>query len=96
MRESKRSVFSNAQALNQIALTDDEEKQVQDIFDMMRDYEQKLAAVDAENVDIMVHVSPMQNIFREDVRSQPFAREDLLAGAPAHSDDSWQVPRVVK
>ena len=27
---------------------------------------------------------------------QPFTRESLLEGAPERSEDSWQVPRVVK
>jgi Asp-tRNA(Asn)/Glu-tRNA(Gln) amidotransferase C subunit len=41
-------------------------------------------------------VLPMTNILRADQRSQPFAREALLQGAPQRTGDSWQVPRVVK
>ena len=93
---TKRSVFSNAQQLNQIALTDDEEKQVSDIFDMMKQYETELQNTDTENVEAMVHVMPMENVLREDVRKQPFTRESLLEGAPERSEDSWQVPRLVK
>ena len=93
---AKRSVFSNAQQLNQLALTEDEEKDVESIFGMMKEYESRLAAVDTEGVESMVHVMPMQNVLREDVRIQPFTRESLIEGAPEHSEDSWQVPRVVK
>ncbi len=94
--QAKRSVFSNAQQLNQLSLTEDEEKIVEDIFGRMKPYEQALAAVDTDGVEAMVHVMPMQNVLREDVRNQPFTRESLLEGAPSRSDDSWQVPRVVK
>ncbi len=94
--QNKRSTFSNAQQLNQLALTEDEEKTMQDIFTFMNANEEKLKAVDTENTEIMVHVMPMKNVLREDVRSQPFARADLLKGAPEHSEDSWQVPRLVK
>ena len=94
--QGKRSAFSNAQQLNQLALTEDEEASMQAIFSMMSENEKKLAELDTENVDIMVHVSPMQNVLREDVREQPFARDDLIAGAPEHNDDSWLVPRLVK
>lgn len=94
--QSKRSTFSNAQQLNQLALTEDEEKIMHDIFGMMSAQEEKLKNTDTENVDIMVHVMPMKNDLREDVRSQPFAREKLIEGAPDHSEDSWQVPRLVK
>ena len=94
--QNKRSTFSNAQQLNQLALTDEEETVMQGIFTAMRESEQTLAACDTDGVEEMVHVMPMTNVLRDDVRHQPFAREDLLKGAPARSEDSWQVPRLVK
>ena len=92
----KRSTFSNAQQLNQLALTEEEETRMQEIFKAMGEKEQLLVSVDTENVEQMVHVMPMTNVLREDVRQQPFSRERLLEGAPARSEDSWQVPRLVK
>ncbi len=92
----KRATFSNAQQLNQIALTEKEEAVMQGIFQTMSEKENRLAAVNTENVEEMVHVMPMVNVLREDERRQPFARESLLQGAPARSEDSWQVPRLVK
>jgi len=92
----KRSTFANAQQLNQIALTEQEEETVQGIFEAMRESEARLAAVDTEGVEEMVHVMPMVNVLREDERRQPFSRESLLSGAPERSEDSWQVPRLVK
>ncbi|MBR6728645.1 MAG: aspartate--tRNA ligase [Clostridia bacterium] len=93
---NKRSTFSNAQQLNQLALTEEEEKIVQSIFGAMNEKEAILKETDTEDVEPMVHVMPMTNVLREDVRSQPFARESLLEGAPERSEDSWQVPRLVK
>ena len=93
---AKRSTFSNAQQLNQLSLTESEETVMQGIFDAMREQEKALAACDTEQVEAMVHVMPMTNVLREDVRKQPFTRESLLAGAPERSEDSWQVPRLVK
>ncbi len=92
----KRSTFSNAQQLNQIALTEDEEKVVQEIFGAMSEKEKALTEISTEGIEPMVHVMPMTNVLREDVRHQPFTRESLLEGAPERSDDSWQVPRLVK
>ncbi len=94
--QGKRSTFSNAQQLNQITLTEEEEKRVQEIFATMKEKEKILTETDTENVEPMVHVMPMTNILREDVRNQPFTRESLLEGAPDRSEDSWQVPRLVK
>ena len=92
----KRSTFSNAQQLNQISLTEEEENVMQGIFKDMAEKEAKLKDIDTENVQEMVHVMPMTNVLREDVRKQPFSRESLLEGAPERSEDSWQVPRLVK
>jgi aspartyl/glutamyl-tRNA(Asn/Gln) amidotransferase C subunit len=69
---------------------------MQGIFASMTQKEEALKSVDTENVEEMVHVMPMTNVLRDDVRVQPFAREDLLKGAPERSEDSWQVPRLVK
>jgi len=94
--QTKRSTFSNQMELNQLSLTEDEENKVQGIFAMMHEKEAILSTVDTENIEEMVHVMPMTNVFREDVRMQPFTRESLLSGAPERNEDSWQVPRLVK
>ena len=95
-RSEKRSTFSNSQQLNQLSLTESEENDMQNIFKMMKDYEDELKTVDTENVEEMIYVMPMTNVLREDERKQPFTRESLLEGAPERSEDSWQVPRLVK
>ncbi|MBQ3118449.1 MAG: aspartate--tRNA ligase [Clostridia bacterium] len=94
--QGKRSTFSNAQQLNQLELTDEEETVMQGIFASMKDDEAALKNIDTENVEEMVHVMPMTNVLREDERKQPFTRDSLLEGAPERSEDSWVVPRLVK
>lgn len=95
-RSEKRSTFSNAQQLNQLSLTEKEESDMQNIFKMMKEHEDALKDIDTENVEEMIYVMPMTNVLREDVRKQQFTRESLLEGAPERSEDSWQVPRLVK
>ncbi len=95
-RSEKRATFSNDQQLNQLSLSEKEESDMQEIFKMMKSHEEALKDIDTENVEEMVHVMPMNNVLREDVRDQKFSRESLLAGAPERSEDSWQVPRLVK
>ena len=94
--QGKRSTFSNAQQLNQLSLTEDEESIMQGIFAKMSENEKIFANCNTENTEEMVHVMPMTNVLREDVRKQPFTRESLLEGAPERNEDSWQVPRLVK
>ena len=93
---AKRSTFSNAQQLNQLSLTEDEESVMQGIFAKMNESEKILADCDTTDAEEMVHVMPMTNVLREDARKQPFSRESLLEGAPERNEDSWQVPRLVK
>ena len=92
----KRSTFSNAQQLNQLELTEAEEGVMNSVFAKMSESEAKLKDIDTENTEEMIYVMPMTNVLREDERKQPFTRESLLEGAPERSDDSWQVPRLVK
>ena len=92
----KRSTFSNAEQLNQLQLTDAEETVINGIFAKMSESEAKLKDIDTENTEEMIYVMPMTNVLREDERKQNFTRESLLEGAPERSDDSWQVPRLVK
>ena len=92
----KRSTFSNAQQLNQLSLDENEETVMQNIFKAMSESEAALKDIDTTNTEEMIYVMPMTNVLREDVRRQNFSRESLLEGAPERSDDSWQVPRLVK
>ena len=84
------------ESLNEFRLTDAEEQKAMELFRFMENEAAELQGVDTQNVDVMVHCMPMTNIFREGVREQAFTREELLGGAPEHSDDSWIVPRLVK
>lgn len=84
------------QELNELRLTEAEADKMLSIFNEMSKSEKLMSHIDTESVDIMVHVQPLTNILREDVRDQKFSRESLLEGAPEHTDDSWQVPILVK
>ena len=84
------------ESLNEMRLTPDEQTAMLSIFRRMENYEAALQEIPTENVEVMVHVMPLTNILRDDVQQQPFTRESLLEGAPEHTDDSWQVPRLVK
>jgi aspartyl-tRNA(Asn)/glutamyl-tRNA(Gln) amidotransferase subunit C len=91
-----RDTLIGLQKQNQLELTEDERSRVLEFFSVLGAEEKKLAAVDTENVEPMVHLHPMHNIFREDVPLQRYSREDLLKGAPEHTDGYWQVPRLLE
>lgn len=83
-------------SVNQLSFTDDEKKQMKAVFSDMAKAEEEITKLDTENTEAMVYVRPMTNIIREDKQIQKFDRADLLQGAPQSTEDSWQVPRLVK
>ena len=88
--------LTGLEQLNEIRLTENEETKVIAVFEEMYKNEALLEQINTDDVEIMVHVMPLENVLREDVHKQNFSRESLLEGAPEHTDDSWQVPRLVK
>ena len=88
--------LSALESLNEMRLAPDEQTAMLSIFQRMESYEAALQEIPTEDVEVMVHVMPLTNILRDDVQEQPFTRESLLEGAPEHTGDSWQVPRLVK
>ncbi len=93
---STKSKLDALESVNEITFTADEKKAMEKIFGDMKKNEEALEKVDTENVEAMIYVMPMTNVLRDDKREQPFERKDLLAGAPQSTEDSWQVPRLVK
>ncbi|MBQ6540474.1 MAG: Asp-tRNA(Asn)/Glu-tRNA(Gln) amidotransferase subunit GatC [Oscillospiraceae bacterium] len=89
-------ILTALESLNEFRLTDAETAKAMEVFAMMDREVEELQNTDTENTEVMVHCMPMVNVFREDVREQPFTRESLLEGAPERSEDSWVVPRLVK
>ncbi|MBQ3136903.1 MAG: aspartate--tRNA ligase [Clostridia bacterium] len=94
--QTKESKLRGLEQVNELQFTDEEKKNMQNILDTMAKKEAELSAVDTDSVEAMVYVMPMTNVLREDARKQTFDRKDLLAGAPQSTEDSWQVPRLVK
>ena len=82
--------------LNEIAFTESEKERMIADFEFMASEEELLKNCGTDDVEPMVFVLPLVNVLREDKRIQEFSRESLLNGAPEHTEDSWQVPRLVK
>ncbi len=93
---TKEKWLNDLESVNELAFDSAEKKKMQKILDAMGKKEAELDKINTDNIESMVYVMPMNNVLRDDGRSQPFARKDLLEGAPQSTEDSWQVPRLVK
>jgi len=59
------------------------------------EYFAKLNEVDTSGVPPMTHVTPVVNVFREDLVREGLDRELTLKNAPARQEGSFVVPRVI-
>ena len=91
-----REILRRLELLNQLRLTETEKEEFLSFFAERERDTASLEALDTANVERMVHVMPIMTVVREDVVSQPFAREDLQRGAPETDEGYWCVPRVVE
>ena len=91
-----RDTLVGLEQLNQLTLTPEEQDDMLAFFAAREADWDTLAQVDTADVERMVHVRPMVNVLREDIPSQPFSRDDLLAQAPESMNGYWQVPRVLQ
>lgn len=88
--------LKSLEEVNQLKFNSEESEEVLNLFAQMELKEKGLEKIDTVNQESVVYVMPIYNVLREDERVQNFSREDLLKGAPQASEDSWQVPRLVK
>ena len=84
------------EAMAKLTLNEDEREWALAAVARLEDRFASLAAVDTENVEPLVSVLDMENVFREDVAAQLVSREELLAAAPEESDGYWQVPKTLE
>lgn len=89
-----KDILIRLEKLNQLRLTEEQCAETLAFF-AEREAEMLALGIDTADVERMVHVMPLVNVLREDRADEPFAREDLQAGAPQADEGYWQVPRTV-
>ena len=81
--------------LAQLELTEDEKRQAKDDMRGMLAYVDKLKELDTKGVEPLIHVNPVQNVFRDDVVTGKDCSEQMLAGAPEKKNKMFVVPRTI-
>ncbi|MCI9540582.1 MAG: Asp-tRNA(Asn)/Glu-tRNA(Gln) amidotransferase subunit GatC [Lachnospiraceae bacterium] len=82
--------------LAKLELSEEEKEQAKQDMEKMLDYIGQLNTLDTEGVEPMSHVFPIQNVFREDIVTNPDGSEEILSNAPAKKDRSFMVPKTVE
>ena len=81
--------------LAKLELNEEEKEQAKADMGKMLDYIDKLNELDTSKVEPMSHVSPVKNVFREDVVENGDGGEATLANAPEKRDRAFVVPKTV-
>jgi aspartyl-tRNA(Asn)/glutamyl-tRNA(Gln) amidotransferase subunit C len=84
--------------LAKLDLNDQEKEQAKTDMSNMLDYIDKLNELDTDAVEAMSHVSPIYNVFREDIVQERTLedREKILHNAPKQKDGCFVVPKTVE
>ncbi|BDD89079.1 Asp-tRNA(Asn)/Glu-tRNA(Gln) amidotransferase subunit GatC [Desulfofustis limnaeus] len=81
--------------LARLQLTEAQLRQMTGQLDTILSYVDKLSELDTEGVAPTTHALAASNAFREDRVAPSLPRQEALANAPQHNDESFIVPRVI-
>jgi aspartyl-tRNA(Asn)/glutamyl-tRNA(Gln) amidotransferase subunit C len=81
--------------LASLKLTDAEKKKFSNQMGTIIKYIEKLSELDTENVEPTAHVLGLNNVFREDVATEPLTDQSLINDSPAHSKGHYEVPKII-
>lgn len=81
--------------LAQLILDDDsKERLVHEMGDILN-YMDTLNELDTDDIEPMMHVLDLANVYREDVVTESLSHEEVFKNAPKHEGDYFLVPRIL-
>ena len=82
--------------LARLELTAEEQALFQGQLEGIVKYVEKIASVNVDGVEPMMHGRRLVNAFREDVVRPSLDKETALANAPKRVDDEFLLPKIVE
>ncbi len=81
--------------LARLAFTEEEKKTFTRQLNQILEYMEKLNQLDTTNVEPLLHVVELSNVFREDKVRPSIPAEEALKNAPAKTEKFFKVPKVI-
>ena len=81
--------------LARLKLTDAEKKRFSNQMGTIIKYIEKLNELDTENVEPTAHVLGLENVFRDDIATNPLPHQDPINDSPAHSKGHYEVHKII-
>ena len=82
--------------LARLQFSDEEKEGLKTDLAQMIGFIEQLNELDTEGVKPLLHMSPRENVFRDDIVEGSISREEALLNAPAKNDLFFLVPKVIK
>ena len=79
----------------QLTLDEDAKERLVGELGTILDYMETLNRLDTSDVEPMMHVQEMANVFRNDEVRPPLERAAALANAPKHDGEYFLVPKIL-
>jgi len=81
--------------LARLKLTGAEKKRFSNQMETIIKYIEKLNELDTKNVEPTAHVLGLENVFRNDIATNPLTDQDPINDSPAHSKGHYEVPKII-
>jgi aspartyl-tRNA(Asn)/glutamyl-tRNA(Gln) amidotransferase subunit C len=82
--------------LSRLQFSETEKAEIKNDLQKMIGFVEKLNELDLEGVQPLLHMSEEVNVLREDEIKGSVSRTEALKNAPAHNDQFFKVPKVIK
>ncbi|HET6994800.1 MAG TPA: Asp-tRNA(Asn)/Glu-tRNA(Gln) amidotransferase subunit GatC [Chitinophagaceae bacterium] len=82
--------------LARLRFDDAEKEEIKNDLQRMIAFVEKLNELDLEGVQPLMHMTDEVNVLREDRVTGSISREEALKNAPAHDEQFFKVPKVIK
>jgi aspartyl-tRNA(Asn)/glutamyl-tRNA(Gln) amidotransferase subunit C len=91
-----RSIVAHISRLAYIDLSEDEMDEMADGLSSVLEHVSRLQSVETEGVDATGHAIPRRNVMREDEVRPSWQPAAVLANAPSHEADQFEVQAVLE
>lgn len=89
-------LIDNLAKLARLEISEEDKEGFKNDLQQMIGFIDKLAELDTEGVEPLMHMSPRTNVLRDDVVQGSITREEALLNAPEKTEEFFLVPKVIK
>lgn len=89
-------IINYVSSLARLDLDNDEKSRIKSEIEKIIEYMEILNSLDTNGIEPMSHVLDSTNVFRDDIVSDSYMREYILANAPECDDVAFCVPKTVE